>query len=108
MYLGTQNAIIHLSNLFPDWKATATAFITGSFQLSFIVFLLFDQLWLFMDLSYSTLFLGYCIICLINIIISLFLWPDKPYSFESQKRSMPTQNKTQLVSNQQSMYSNII
>ena len=32
---GAQSAIIHLSNLFPAWKATATAMITGSFQVLF-------------------------------------------------------------------------
>lgn len=54
---GAQNAIIHLSNLFPAWKATATALITGSFQLSFVVFFIFDQLWLFQKWTYSDLFM---------------------------------------------------
>lgn len=79
---GTQNAIIHLSNLFPEWKATATSFIVGSFQLSFIVFFVFDQLWLRMDYSYSTLFTGYCVICLANVVVSLVMWPDQPYHLE--------------------------
>jgi MFS family permease len=79
---GAQSAIIHLSNLFPTWKATATAIITGSFQLSFIVFLVFDQLWVYAQLSYRSLFLGYCGICAINAIVSIFLWPDEPYSYE--------------------------
>lgn len=42
---GVQSAIIHLSNLFPEWKASTTAIITGSFQLSFFMFYIFDQLW---------------------------------------------------------------
>lgn len=79
---GAQSSIIHLSNLFPDWKSTATAFITGSFQLSFIVFLVFDQLWLIAKCSYRTLFIGYSIVCAINAVISIFLWPDTPYSYE--------------------------
>lgn len=85
---GAQSAIIHLSNLFPNWKATATAFITGSFQLSFVVFLVFDQLWLFRNCSYSSLFMGYCGICFFNAIVSMFLWPDTPYSFDEQVEAL--------------------
>lgn len=79
---GAQNAIIHLSNLFPEWKAMTTSFIVGAFQLSFIVFLIFDQLWSKWNYSYTTLFTGYAVICLINLGISLLLWPDKPYHME--------------------------
>lgn len=86
---GAQNAIIHLSNLFPTWKATATALITGSFQLSFFVFFIFDYLWLSSKWDYQGLFFGYSFVCLINIIVSLFLWPDKPYSFEEQFTTIP-------------------
>ena len=50
---GVQSAIIHLSNLFPGSKSTATALITGSFQLSFIVFFLFDQLWFEFGIGYQ-------------------------------------------------------
>lgn len=81
---GAQSAIIHLANLFPNWKATTTAVITGSFQLSFIIFLIFDQLWIWRNVSYSQLFLGYTAVCLVNALISFFLWPDTPYSFEEQ------------------------
>ena len=81
---GTQTSIIHLSNLFPTWKATATACITGSFQLSFVVFLVFDYLWTHYQLSYQSLFLGYCIVCVVNAMVSLVLWPDRPYDFEEQ------------------------
>lgn len=90
---GAQSAIIHLSNLFPTWKATATAFITGSFQLSFIVFLVFDQLWLFKKMSYSTLFLGYSVICVLNAVVSIFLWPDEPYSFDEQVKILEDEHK---------------
>lgn len=79
---GVQNAIIHLSNLFPSWKASATAVITGSFQLSFVVFFVFDQLWVFRDWSYQSLFLSYCLICLVNVVISLTMWPDVPYHID--------------------------
>lgn len=79
---GVQSSIIHLSNLFPARKATATAFITGSFQLSFIVFLIFDQLWTVGHWTYQQLFLGYCIVCAVNAVFSFFFWPDQPYSYE--------------------------
>jgi hypothetical protein len=81
---GAQSAIIHLSNLFPAWKSTMTAVITGSFQLSFVVFLVFDELWFFKQFSYRSLFLGYVAVCVFNVIISFFLWPDEPYHFEEQ------------------------
>jgi MFS family permease len=81
---GAQSAIIHLSNLFPKYKATATALITGSLNLSFVVFFAFDQLWHFMGFDYRSLFIGYAALVCFNILISLFLWPDKPYSFVEQ------------------------
>jgi len=40
---GVQNAVIHTANLFPSHKGLVTAIITGCFQLSFIVFFVFDQ-----------------------------------------------------------------
>eukprot|EP01034_Spumella_vulgaris_P026305 gene26305-32869_t len=89
---GVQNAIIHISNLFPMWKASATACITGSFQLSFVVFLLFDILWSTYGIGYRSLFAGYCGICVINLLISIFLWPDSPYSFEEQFALLQEEN----------------
>ena len=81
---GAQNAIIHLSNLFPTWKATATAFITGSFQISFFVFVAFEYLWMKNNIDYGRLFIGYSLICAINILISAVFWPDKPYLFNEE------------------------
>jgi MFS family permease len=86
---GVQNAIIHLSNLFPGWKATATAVMTGSFQLSFIVFFIFDQLWVFKDWTFQQLFLSYCLVCVANIVISACLWPDTPYHHEESAPTDP-------------------
>jgi MFS family permease len=85
---GEQSAIIHLSNLFPTWKATATAVITGSFQLSFTVFLVFHQLWKHYQYSYVDLFRGYSVLCLINIVISLLMWPDAPYAFDEEFKEL--------------------
>lgn len=85
---GAQSAIIHLSNLFPTWKATATAVITGSFQLSFTIFLVFHLLWRDYHYSYADLFRGYSILCVLNIFISLFMWPDTPYTFEEEFKEL--------------------
>ena len=79
---GVQSAIVHLCNLFPANKGTATAFITGSFQLSFIVFLVFDQMWHFYQYSYQFLFTVYGCVCLCNMVLSTLLWPVAPYSYE--------------------------
>jgi MFS family permease len=81
---GVQTAIIHLSNLFPLWKATATACITGCFQLSFVIFLIFDYLWENYQVPYNKLFLCYCFVCLFNACIAVFFWPDNPYHFEEE------------------------
>jgi len=80
---GLQNAIIHLSNLFPYWKATATAIITGSFQLSFIIFFIFDYLWQ-RSWDYRSIFLTYSMFCMFNIILSALVWPDKAFNFDTQ------------------------
>lgn len=52
---GVQNAVIHLANLFPSRKGLVTAIITGCFQLSFVVFFIFDQLWFFGDVDYVSI-----------------------------------------------------
>jgi MFS family permease len=81
---GVQSSIIHLSNLYPAAKATVTSIITGSFNLSFIVFFVFDRLWDKFGLSYQQLFLGYSAVCLAALLLSLLLWPDQPFSFQEQ------------------------
>ena len=79
---GVLNATIHLSNLFPAWRSTTTAVITGSFQFSFLVFFVFDELWVEEHLSYSVLFGSYFVVCLLNGILSMIIWPDQPYTVE--------------------------
>ncbi len=83
---GVLNATIHLSNLFPDWRATTTAFITGSFQLSFLVFFMFDQLWSEYSWDFRVLFMGYCVVCFVNAIVSLLMWPDTPYDAAEEEQ----------------------
>ena len=85
---GAQSAIIHLSNLFPKFKATMTAIITGCFQLSFIIFFIFDELWLTFNWSYTQLFQFYSVICLMNLVISVFIWPDKPLNYDEQMMAL--------------------
>ena len=85
---GVQNSVIHLSNLFPTHKATMTALITGSFQLSFIVFYLFDVLWARAGWTFSELFRMYSVVMVINFIITFLFWPDKPLSFDEQMEAL--------------------
>lgn len=79
---GVLNATIHLSNLFPTLRSTTTAIITGSFQFSFLVFFVFDELWVEWHLNYTVLFGSYFVVCVVNCIISTIIWPDQPYTVE--------------------------
>ncbi len=76
---GVQSAIIHVSNLMPDYKSSLTALITGCFQLSFCIFYIFDQIWFYFNWDYRTLFMSYCTVCVSNMIVAALVWPDKPY-----------------------------
>lgn len=89
---GAQNAIIHLSNLFPTKKATVTAIITGSFQISFFIFFCFDYLWANKNYDYQTLFMGYSSVLVLNVLLSFLLWPDKPYNFDDELLSVASMN----------------
>ena len=84
---GVQSSIVHLRNLFPGNKAAATAAVTMSFQLSFIVFYAFDQLWFNFGVDYQSLFLGYGLLALFNVVLSLTLWPDEPYEYSAADAS---------------------
>ena len=85
---GVQSAVIHLSNLFPSWKASATAIITGSFQLSFFIFTIFYHLWVNERWEYRSIFLVYSAVCVLMVIASLVIWPDTPFTFEKSVRSL--------------------
>ena len=82
---GVQTSIIHLSNLFPGSKATATAFITMSFQISFAVFGVFDHLWFYWGTDYQTLFLGYGCLSAVSMLLSLLVYPDEPYHYDEDE-----------------------
>jgi len=77
---GVQNAVIHLANLFPSRKGLVTAIITGCFQLSFVVFFIFDQLWFYGNIDYRTLFFGHACLCFLSLLASLLLYPDIPFT----------------------------
>lgn len=81
---GVQNAIIHLSNLFPRSKSTIISLITGSFQLSFSVFYFFGILWSKYNVGYKELFLTWSAVCTVAMLASIVLWPDEPFDFDSQ------------------------
>ena len=96
---GVQSAIVHLSNLFPGNKATATALITGSFQLSFFIFYIFDQLWFYYEINYQVMFLGYGCLSAINMLLSLMLYPDEPYHYEDDDVSLLYSSDSSIRSN---------
>lgn len=91
---GVLNATIHLSNLFPTWRSTATAIISGSFQFSFLVFFVFDELWVSLQCSYSLLFGSYFVVCAVNAIVSTIIWPDKPYNVEEVELELMRSGET--------------
>lgn len=55
-----------------------------SFNLSFIVFFLFDRIWAKSSANYHEIFLGYAVICFLALLITIFLWPDQPFTYEEQ------------------------
>ena len=73
---GIQNGLIHLSNLFPNHKSLATCLITGSFQLSFAVFLVFEKIQV-AGATHQTIFLGFSGLVLALIASSIFFWPPR-------------------------------
>ena len=55
-----------------------------SFNLSFIVFFIFERIWSLTSINYREIFLGYAVVCFFCLLISIFLWPDQPFSREEQ------------------------
>ncbi|CAM9694828.1 unnamed protein product [Chrysoparadoxa australica] len=81
---GVQTSIIHISNLFPTRKATATAVISGSFSLSFAVFLCFDLIWQRTRWAYSQIFVGYSLVVFTCLVLTLLMMPDQPYTLKEE------------------------
>lgn len=81
---GVQNSVVHLINLFPLSKRQATTLFEGSYQLSFCVFYLFDRIWYYLSLNYQSIFVFYATVCLVNLAVSLLVWPNKPYTYRAK------------------------
>jgi len=64
--------------------ASSLEIVYRSFNLSFIVFFIFDRIWALTKISYRGIFLGYAVVCAFCLLISIFLWPDQPFSREEQ------------------------
>eukprot|EP00736_Rhodelphis_marinus_P003631 Rmarinus@m.1962 len=73
-----QTSAFHLCNLFPSQKALVICLLTGSYQFSFMVFLVFQLMWE-ADIPREDILLGYAVLCSIFFIISAGLWDDVPY-----------------------------
>ena len=97
---GVQNAIIHLSNLYPANKSMVTGIITGCFQLSFCIFFVFDQLWFFGEVDYRFIFIAHAVLCVLCLLASAVLWPDKPFEFEEQVAEASPATRSRLYGEQ--------
>jgi hypothetical protein len=74
-----QNALMHVSNLFPKGKSLFISLMTVSFQLSAGIFQVFAALY---DdgIPLKVVFLGYTALVAVLLVVGALLWPDKPYS----------------------------
>lgn len=75
---GVQNAILGFATLFSlEYQSTCTSLLTGSFQLSFLLFYIFDLCWEANKtlLNVHTLFGCYMMFTIFQCGITLFLWP---------------------------------
>jgi len=77
---GVQNALFHVSELFPHRKSTIMAIISGAFQLGFVVFLLLKQMWETFGITLRPMLMGYCVLLTALFILGLFIWPDRAFS----------------------------
>ena len=93
---GVQNSLVHLINLFPLSKQRATTLFEISYQFSFCIFYLFDRIWYHLSLNYQSIFVFYATVCLVNLAVSLLIWPDKPYSYRL-KEQLNTGNTVQQI-----------
>lgn len=75
---GIQSTIVQLCELYPNSKSTVVAIITGSIQLSFLIFFILNNIQSSGDYTFRVLFLWYGLVCLVNVIISFVLWSNEP------------------------------
>jgi MFS family permease len=83
---GVQSSIIHISNLFPSRKATATSVISGCFSLSFAVFLCFSCVWRYTGTPCHQIFFMYSTVPAFFCILTLIAMPDKPFALKEELR----------------------
>jgi hypothetical protein len=76
---GVQLSLFHLGNLFPDRENTIISFITGTINLSFIVFPLLTTIWENGNIGYQAMFQILGGVILVTVLISLWVWEDTTY-----------------------------
>ena len=76
---GVQLSLFHLGNLFPDRENTIMSFITGTINLSFIVFPLLTTFWESGNIGYQVLFQILGGVILVTVLISFWVWEDTTY-----------------------------
>jgi len=76
---GIQLSIVHICNLFPSNQYFALSSINGSISFSFLVFVAFGVIWEATDISFRALFGAHALIVYLSMILSWFVWPDRPY-----------------------------
>ncbi|GFH49247.1 hypothetical protein CTEN210_05723 [Chaetoceros tenuissimus] len=76
---GVQLSLIHLSNLYPGRENTALSFMTGTINLSFLVFPLIANLWRVHQVSFQVMFHLLGVLILVMVVLSFFFLPDITY-----------------------------
>jgi len=74
-----QLAVLHLSNLYPSWKAMIKSVVSGLFGLSSLIFFLFFLVHEYLEVSRTWIFVGYCGVIVLIMISGLIFWPTKSF-----------------------------
>lgn len=77
---GVQVALFHLSNLFPKYESTISVLISGTFQLGFLVFLVFKKLNDWFGITLFMICNVYSFVLLVLSVLSVLSWPNTPLS----------------------------
>lgn len=76
---GIQLSIVHLCSLFPENQYLALSSMNGSISFSFAVFAAFAAIWQATEVSFRLLFGAHAIIIFLSMLLSWWIWPDRPY-----------------------------
>jgi len=109
---------LHFSTVFPNKSGLIMAALTGSFDASSVIFLLFNKLFYFFDRKYSiqTFFLVYIIVPVIIFIANSFLMPktslqwSETESFDESQQNLiiePNEESNLLNTNENSISSSL-